>query len=79
MTSSNPVDEALTAVDNARADVDRLTETGASTEQVREAERVLRHAKRRLMFARAGALERSEHLEDTGAPPGSHEHKPPRT
>lgn len=72
---TNPVDEAQAVIDAAADDLERLKATGASPEAIREAERTLRQAKRRLMFTRVGATERSEHLEGTGAPPGSHEKK----
>ena len=77
----------LSTVDQARIDYDQAVGElervkGASTVDapaVREAERAVRLAKRRLMFMRVGETVRSEHLEGTGAPPGSHEHKPPRS
>ena len=46
-----------------------------SEDDRREAERQIRQAKRRSMFARIAETQPSEHLEDTGAPPGSHEKK----
>jgi hypothetical protein len=75
LSLNDPIDEAGAVVDAATAEVERLRSTSAPLDALREAERALRQAKRRLMFARVGATERSEHLEDTGAPPGSHEKK----
>ena len=75
MSLNDPIDDARAAVDAAEVAVERLRATSTPPETLREAERALRQAKRKLMFARVRATERSEHLEGTGAPPGSHEKK----
>ena len=67
--------EAEEAVSSATDELDRLRASNVDPSKIREAERTLKQAKRRLMFAHVGTTEKSEHLEGTGAPPGSHEKK----
>jgi len=67
--------EAEEAVSSATDELDRLRASNVDGAQIREAERALKQARRRLMYTRVGATERSDYLEDTGAPPGSHEKK----